>query len=83
MKNENNKMFWIFSEKYGNMSKKLKNDENRSDIDEKGKNWWKMKTIFFFGFFQKNMENCRKKWKMIKIGQILRKKGKIDEKWEQ
>ena len=38
MKNEKNKMFWIFSVKHGNMSKKLKNDENRSDIDEKGQN---------------------------------------------
>ena len=33
MKNENNNIFWFFSEKYGNMSKKVKNDENRSDID--------------------------------------------------
>ena len=38
MKNENNKIFWTFSEKYGNMSEKVKNDENRSDTDEKAKN---------------------------------------------
>ena len=38
MKNEKNKIFWIFSEKYGNMSKKVKNDENRSNINETGQN---------------------------------------------
>ena len=30
--------FWIFSEKYGKKEKKVKNDENTSDIDEKGQN---------------------------------------------
>ena len=38
MKNEKNNIFWIFSEKYGKLSKKVKNDENRSDIDEQGQN---------------------------------------------
>ena len=33
MKNEKNNVFWKFSEKYGKVSKKLKNDENGSDID--------------------------------------------------
>ena len=37
-------IFSIFSEKYGKMSKKDTNDESGSDIDEKGQNWWKMKT---------------------------------------
>ena len=27
--------FWIFSEEYGKMWKKVKNDENGSDIDKK------------------------------------------------
>ena len=38
MKNEKNDIFWIFSEKYRKMSKKVENDENGSDIDEKGQN---------------------------------------------
>ena len=38
MKNEKNNMFSIFSEKYGKISKKDKNNENGSDIDEKGQN---------------------------------------------
>ena len=38
MKNENSNIFWTFSEKYGKMSKKVKNDEKGSDIDEKGQN---------------------------------------------
>ena len=38
MENEKNNIFSIFSEKYCKMSKKDKNDENRSDIDEKGHN---------------------------------------------
>ena len=37
----NNNIFSIPSEKYGKMSKKVKNDEHGSDIDEKGQNWWK------------------------------------------
>ena len=36
MKNEKNNYFWIFSEKYEKMSKKVRNDENGSDIDENG-----------------------------------------------
>ena len=43
MKNENNNIFSLFSEKYG---------------------------------------KCRKKWKMIKMCQILMKKVTIDEKWK-
>ena len=38
MKKGKNNIFWIFSEKYGKMLKKVKNDENRSDIDEKVEN---------------------------------------------
>ena len=33
-----NNYFWIFSEKYGKMSKNVKNDENGSDIDENSQN---------------------------------------------
>ena len=60
----------------------MKNDEIGSDSDQKGQNWWKMKNIIFFGFSQENMEKRRKKWKMMKKGQILMKKVKIDEKWK-
>ena len=38
MKNEKNDIFGFFSEKYRKMLKKVKNDENGSDIDEKAKN---------------------------------------------
>ena len=38
MKNEKNNFIWTFSKKYGKMSKKVKNDEKWSDIDEKGQN---------------------------------------------
>ena len=38
MENEKNDIFLDFSEKYGKMSKKVENDENGSDIDEKGQN---------------------------------------------
>ena len=37
MKKKKNDICWIFSGRYGKMSKKVKNDENGSDIDEKGK----------------------------------------------
>ena len=70
-KMKKNNMFWIFSGKDGKMSNKVKNDEKGSDIHEKGQMWWKMKIIIFFGFFQENMEICRKKWKMMKKGQIV------------
>ena len=36
MRNKKNTIFGYFSEKYSKISKKLKNDENGSDIDEKG-----------------------------------------------
>ena len=38
MKNKKNNIFCIFSGKYGKMTKKVKNDEKGSDIDEKGQN---------------------------------------------
>ena len=38
MKNENHIFFGFFSETYGKMWKKVKNDETGSDIDEKGHN---------------------------------------------
>ena len=37
--NEKNNIFCSFSEKYGKMSKKVKNDEKGWHIDEKGQNW--------------------------------------------
>ena len=39
MKNEKRNIFSHFSEKDGKMSNKDENDENGSDIDEKGENW--------------------------------------------
>ena len=33
-----NNIFWNFPKEYEKMWKKVKNDENGSDIDEKGKN---------------------------------------------
>ena len=82
IKNEKHNIYSIFSEKYGKMSKKDKNNENGSDIDEKGQIWWKMKKVIFSRFFQKNMEKCRKNIKMLKMGQILMKKVKFDGKWK-
>ena len=38
MKNKKNNVFWIFSGKYGKMSKKGKNDEQGSYIAVKGQN---------------------------------------------
>ena len=38
MKNEKKIIFGFFSEKYGKMSKNVKNDENGSDIDENSQN---------------------------------------------
>ena len=38
MRNEKNNIFSIFSEKFEKMSKKVKNDENGSDIEENGQN---------------------------------------------
>ena len=76
MKNEKNNIFWIFSEKYGKMSENVKNDENGSDIDEKGQNWWKMKKkIIFFRFFQKNMEKCQRKVENDENGWDIDQKG--------
>ena len=43
MKNEKNNYFWIFSEQYEKMWKKVKNDENGSHVDENGQIKWKMK----------------------------------------
>ena len=80
MKNKKNNIFWIFSGKYGKMSKKVKNDEKGSYIAEKGQNWWKIRKIMFFGFFQEDMEKCRRKWKMMKKGHVVLKKAKIDDK---
>ena len=72
--------FWIFSGKYGKMSKNLQNDEEVSDMAEKGPNWCLRKSILCFGFFQKTIEKCRKKWKIMKTGQILLTQAQIDEK---
>ena len=60
---------------FGFVQENMKNDEKGSDIAEKGPNWWKMKKIIFVGFFQENMEQCRKKRKMMKQGHILLKKA--------
>ena len=71
MKNEKNNIFWIFSEKYGKMSKKVKNDENGSDIVWKSQNWWKMNKIIFCGFLSE---------KYGKMSQKVKNDDDIDEK---
>ena len=76
IKNEKNNIFWAFSEKYGKMLKKGRNDEKGSYIDEKWQNGQKMKKNIFCIFFQKNMEKCRKK---VKNGE---KGWYIDKKWK-
>ena len=38
MKKKKNDIFWMFSGKYGKMSKKVENDEKGSCIAEKGQN---------------------------------------------
>ena len=79
MKNKEKDFFLLFSEENGKMSQKVNNDEKGSYIAENGQNWWRIRKIIFFDFFQENMEKCRKKWKMMKKGHILLKKAKIDE----
>ena len=58
----------LLSEKYGKMSQKVKKDENGSDIDEKGQNWWKMRNIIFFGFFSEKYGKMSKKLKNDESG---------------
>ena len=41
-----------------------------------------MKKIIIFRFFQTNMKKCGKRRQMMKMGQILMKTGKINEKWK-
>ena len=60
MNNKKNNIFYIFSGNYGKMSKKVKNDEKGSYISEKGHNWWKIRKIILFGFFQEGIKNVEK-----------------------
>ena len=53
----------IFSEKFGKMLKKVKNDENRSDIDERGENWWEIRKRLFLDFFSEKYSKISKKLK--------------------
>ena len=69
-----NNIFRLFR-KYGEVSKKVKNDENGSENDEKGQNWWKNAKINLFRFFQKNMEKCQKKRKNDVKGSDIDEKG--------
>ena len=65
----------IFSEKYGKMSKKVKNDEKGWYIDEKGQNWSKMEKYFFvifsekYGKMSKKVKNGEKGWYIDEKGQ--------------
>ena len=81
MKNEKYNYFWIFSEKYEKVSKKVKNDENGSDIEKKGQNWCEMKNKYFWIFSEKYGKISNKE-KNNENGQILVKKVKIHEKWK-
>ena len=61
MKNEKNNIFWNFSEKYEQMSKKVKNDENRSNIDKKRSQLMENeKDNIFWIFFRKVEGNVEK-----------------------
>ena len=42
----------FFQKNMDNLSEKVKNDKNGSDIDEKSQNWWKMKKKYFLDFFK-------------------------------
>ena len=68
MKNENDNIFWTFSEKYGKKSKKVKNDEKRVRY------WWKRsklikneKNNIFWTFSEK----YGKKPKKVKNDEII------------
>ena len=58
-----NNIFGFLSEKYGKMSKKLKNDEHGSDIVEKSQNWWKIKKKTFCGFLSEKYGKMSQKVK--------------------
>ena len=69
-----NNIFRIFSEKYGKMWKKVKNDENGWDIDKKGQIWRNLKKKIFSGFFSEKYGN------MSKIVKNDENRSDIDEK---
>ena len=74
--------FSIVSEKYGKMSKKVKNDENGSDIDKKGQNWWKMKKNNLSWIFSEQYGKMSQKVKNDENGSDINERGQIDEKWK-
>ena len=80
MKNEKSNIFWISPGKYGKMLKKVKNDEKRPYIAEKGPNWWKTKKTIFFLFFSGKYGKMSKKVKNDEKGSYIAEKGQIDEK---
>ena len=43
------------------MSKKVKNDENGSDIDEKGQNWWTLQKNNIFSILSEKYGKMSKK----------------------
>ena len=57
MKKCKNNIFSIFSEKYGKMSKKVKNDRNGSDIYETGKKYYFLIISEKFGKMLKKLKN--------------------------
>ena len=63
MKIENNNIFWIFSEKYGKNSKKVKNDKNGSDIDKKRSKLMKNEINNIFWIVSEKYGNMSKKVK--------------------
>ena len=68
--------FGFFWEKNGKISKKVKTDQNGSDIDGKGQKWWKMKTNNIFWIFWEKYGKISKKVKTDENG------SDIDEKWK-
>ena len=57
------------------MSKKKKNHENGSDIDEKGQNWWTLQKIILFRFFSEEYGKLSKKVKNDENGSDIDEKG--------
>ena len=79
MKNEKIIFFRFCSEKYGKMSKEVKNEKMGQKLMKKVKIDEKYKVQYFLGFSGK-YGKMSKKVKMLKKGQILMRKVKIDEK---
>ena len=75
MKNEKNNIFSFFSEKYVKISKKVKNDENGSDIDKKRSKLMNIAKNNIFPIFSEEYGKMSKKVKNDENGSDIDKKG--------